>query len=121
MTVCSKIKGFTRHHERIADLSSLLAVILFFGSIWFVIEYQGVIFSWMKANMLVHAPAVAIAVLAVVFLVIVLLSIGSSRFSSEEDGSCFRTFRGRRHGGASLGTIFHNWVDHMEHVNKKHR
>ena len=122
MSVCSRIKGYTRHHERIADLFSLLAVVLFFGSVWFVIEYQGLIFGWIKANMVVHGSVVAVTVMVVVFLVFALLSIGSSRFAGEEeDVSCFRTFRGRRRGGVPLGAMFHNWLDHMEHVNKKHR
>ncbi|HEB95725.1 MAG TPA: cell division protein BolA [Sedimenticola thiotaurini] len=121
MTVCARIKGFARHHERIADLFSLLAVALLFGSIWVGIFYQNDLFEWMGRNVILHGSAVVLAIVADVFLIILLLSIGSSRFEGEGEGGCFQTFRGRRHGGSSLGTAFRNWIDHIENVNKKHR
>ena len=120
MSVCSKVKGYARHHERIADLFSLLAVVLLFGSIWFAIDYQNAIFHWMKENIIVHGSLVILAIVSIVFLIFVFLNIGSSRFSEDENDACFGTFKGRRHGGTSIGTVFKNWVDHMEHVNKKH-
>ncbi len=121
MSVCSKIKGFTRHHERIADFFSLLAVALLFGTIWAGITYQQTLFHWMHENVILHGSAVVLAIVIDVFMIILLLSIGSSRFAEDGSGSCFRTFKGRRHGGSSLGTAFKNWIDHIEHVNKKHR
>ena len=48
---------------RAVFLFSLLAVVLFFGSVWFVIEYQGLIFGWIKANMVVHGSVVAVTVM----------------------------------------------------------
>jgi hypothetical protein len=121
MTVYSEIKGFGRHHEHIADFFSLLAVALFFATIWVAIQYQGVLFEWMQENIILHVPAMVLALCFDVLFIIALLAVGSSRFSDEEDDTSFRTFKGRRHGGPSVGTAFSNWLDHMEHVNKKHR
>ena len=121
MTVCSQVKGYARHHERLADFFSLLAVALLFGSIWVAISYQQQIFDWMTQNILLHGSGVVLLIVFDVFLIFMFLNIGSSRFTDEEDAACFGTFRGRRHGGPSLGTAFNNWVHHMEHVNKKHR
>ncbi|MCB1858075.1 MAG: cell division protein BolA [Gammaproteobacteria bacterium] len=122
MTVCAKIKGVTRSHEWIADLFSLLAVVLLFATIWVAIEYQRPLLNWMSVNVIFHVPIVVAAALADAFLIIVFLNIGSSRFSEgRQDESCFGTFPGRRQGGASIGTMIRNWVSHMEHVNKKHR
>lgn len=121
MSVCSNIKNYMRHHERVADLFSLLAVALLFSSIWFAIDFQEQIFLWIQKNIIIHGSAGIAALVVDVFLIFAFLNIGSSRFSEEGDEACFRTFRGRRHGGASLGTAFGNWLDHIEHVNKKHR
>ncbi|PLY15399.1 MAG: cell division protein BolA [Sedimenticola sp.] len=121
MSVCSRIKGFTRHHEHIADLFSLLAVVLLFASIWFAIDYQGVIFHWMKENVIINGSLMILAIVVVVFMIFALLNIGSARFSEGDTDACFGTFKGRRHGGTSIGSALKNWVNHIEHVNKKHR
>jgi uncharacterized membrane protein len=123
MTVCSKIKGYARHHEWVADFSSLLAVVLLFGSIWFAIYRQTAILDWMGQNAFLYGPAIILLIMLDILLIFVLLNIGAVRFNEEgeEERGCFHTFRGRRHGGFSLGTAFHNWIDHIEHVNKKHR
>ena len=121
MTVCARIKGYTRAHEWIADLSSLLGVALLFGSIWLAIEYQALVFQQIATNPLVSGPLLLLLLLVDVFLVFFLLNIGSARFAESDDDRCFHTFRGRRHGGGSLGSAVHNWIDHLEHVNKKHR
>ena len=121
MSVCTKVKGFARHHEHVADLFSAMAVALLFATIWTAIEYQAVLFEWMGENVILHGSAVVAGLVLDVLLIFVFLNIGSSRFSASEEDSCFGTFRGRRHGGPSLGTAFSNWVDHMENVSKKHR
>lgn len=121
MAVCSNIRSYMREHERVADFFSLLAVALLFSTIWFAIEFQTQIMEWAKANIIVHGSGVILALVVDVFLIIMFLNLGSARFSDEEDDSCFRTFRGRRHGGPSITTAFGNWIDHIEHVNKKHR
>ncbi len=121
MSVCTRIKGFARHHQRIVDLFPLLAVVLLFATIWIGIDYQIPLFDWIAENVILHGSAVVLGLIADVFLIILLLSIGSARFAEEEGEGCFRTFRGRRHGGSSLGTAVRNWIDHIENVNKKHR
>lgn len=124
MTICSQIKGYVRNHERIADFSSLLAVALLFSTIWFAIDYQASIFTWTKQSILLHGPAVIFLLVLDVFIIIVLLNIGSTRLEGPEgmhSDRCFGTFRGRRHGGFNFGTAFRNWVQHIEQVNKKHR
>ncbi len=122
MSVCSRVKGYARHHERIADLFSLLAVAIFFSSIWFAIDYQQQILDWARENIVLHGSAIILTIVLTVFLIFAFLSIGSVRYTEDgQDDACFQTFRGRRHGGSSLGTAFKNWVDHIEHVNKKHR
>jgi len=121
MTVCSRIKGFTRTHEWIADSFSLLAVMLLFASIWAGIEYQAKIFELLGENLVLYAPLLVAIVLLDVFLIFAFLNIGSTRFTDQQDGRCFHTFRGRRHGGVSIGNAVSNWINHIEQVNKKHR
>lgn len=121
MSVCKSIKGFTRRHERIADLFPLLAVILFFATLWGVLEFAAPVFAWAKHNLLLRVPLVVLAILLDVGLMFFLLSIGASS-NSEENESCLATFRGRRHGGGpSLTSAFSNWIQHIEQVGKKHR
>jgi hypothetical protein len=121
MTVCGKIKGVTRAHEWVADLFSVLAVALLFGSIWAGVEYQRTALEWISRNVILHGSAVIALIVVDVLLIILFLSIGSSRFSETPGDRCFGTFRGRRRGGASIGGAFHSWLHHMENVNKKHR
>ncbi len=124
MTICSQIKGYARNHERLADLSSLLAVALLFATIWVAIDYQTAIVGWTKQSILLHGPAMILLLVLDVFFIIVLLNIGSVRLEGPGDtpsDRCFGTFRGRRHGGFNFGTAFRNWIHHIEQVNKKHR
>ncbi|MCB1759206.1 MAG: cell division protein BolA [Gammaproteobacteria bacterium] len=121
MTVCSRIKGVTKSHEWIADLFSVLAVALLFGSIWAGVEYQRSVLGWISQNVVLHGSAIIALIVIDVFLVVLFLSIGSSRFSDDPGERCFGTFRGRRRGGASIGRAFFSWLHHMENVNKKHR
>ncbi len=122
MSICSRVKGFSRTHEHIADAFSLVAVVLFLATIWGGIQYQALILDWIRVNLVLHLPLVVLGIILDVVLIFMFLSVGAARFSEDgEDEACFRTFRGRRHGGVSLGTAFHTWLDHIEHVNKKHR
>lgn len=120
MSVCKNIKSFTRRHEYIADFFSLLAVALLFGTIWGVLTYRAEIFSWVKINLLLHSPLMVLAIVVDVLLIFMFLSIGAARTEDDAE-SCFSTFRGRRHGGMSIGSVFNNWLHHMEDVGKKHR
>lgn len=120
MSFCSRIRGFSHQHEHVADLFSVLAVAVLFGTILGVANYHGVILSWTMENMVLHVPLLVLAIILDVTLIFLLLMVGTSRFGEEEE-ACFHTFRGRRHGGFSIGAVFHTWLDHVEHVNKKHR
>jgi uncharacterized membrane protein (DUF485 family) len=120
MSVCKSLKGYSRKHERLADLFSLLAVALFFGTLYIVLSYYSPIIGWLKTDVVIHVP-IAIAVLLFdILLMYICLDIGASRFA-EEDESCFHTFKGRRSGSGSIGSMFSSWLHHMEHVGKKHR
>ncbi|MES9992124.1 MAG: cell division protein BolA [Candidatus Thiodiazotropha sp.] len=120
MSVCKSLKGYTRKHERLADLFSLLAVALLFGTLYFVLAYHTPIVGWLKRDAVIHIPiAVALLVLDIL-LMYMFLNIGSARFSEEEEG-CFHTFKGRRSGSGSIGIMFSNWLHHMEQVGRKHR
>lgn len=119
MSVCSPIKDMVRRHEWIGDLFSVLAVALFFATVWALSQYYGEIWSWIGHQPLIGIP-VAIGVLVLdLTLMFGLLCAGSQRC---EDGQCFRTFRGRRHGQS--GSVFSaagHWLKHLERVGKVHR
>lgn len=80
MAVCSKIKGVTRKHEWVSNLFSLMAVVMLFGTIWAGVEYQRPLLSWMSQNVILHGGSVIAAIVLDVFLIILFLNIGSSRF-----------------------------------------
>jgi hypothetical protein len=122
MSVCKQLKSYSRTHEKLADLFSLLAVALFFGTILLAVFYYGMIGNWIAKDMVLHLPIVVAAIVLDIFLIFAFLNIGSSRFSEDgEEESCFGTFKGRRTGAGSPLTALGNWVKHMEHVNRKHR
>jgi hypothetical protein len=119
MAVCKDIKKFSRTHERIADLFSLLAVVLLFATVWAVLAYHQEILEWWRQSMVLNS-VILVAVLVVdVFMILGLLAVGSSRFGDENE-KCFGTFRGRRNSGEPGGAFF-AWLNHMENVGKKHR
>ncbi|PVV06825.1 MAG: cell division protein BolA [gamma proteobacterium symbiont of Ctena orbiculata] len=121
MSVCESLKGYTRKHERLADLFSLLAVALLFGTLYIVLAYHTPIVAWLKKDAVIHVP-VAIALLVFdIFIMYMCLNIGATRYDDEEDERCFHTFKGRRSGSGSIGVMFSNWLHHMEQVGKKHR
>ncbi len=119
MAVCAQIKGYVRQHEWIADTFSLLGVGLLFGTIWVLIDYQYEVLTWAQQNVVLHIPAIMLALAADVALIFGCLCVGSTRCEGER--GCFHSFKGRRHGGASLYGAFNNWIVHMENVGKKHR
>jgi hypothetical protein len=119
MSVCKDIKTFSRTHETIADLFSLLAVILLFASIWATLEFHQPTLHWLSGNYALRLPLLLLGLALNAFAILALLAIGSARFG-EQDERCFATFRGRRTQHGAKG-MFSNWVHHMEHVGKKHR
>ena len=119
MTVCKEIKTFSRAHEHIADLFSVLAVVLIFATVWSVLKYHQVLLEWWNQNMAMNSAILVGALVLDVFLVLGFLAVGSARFA-EGDERCFGTFRGRRNQGTPFGA-FRAWLHHMENVGKKHR
>jgi hypothetical protein len=119
MSVCKDIKSFSRAHEHIADLFSLLAVVLLFATVWAVLEYHQLVLEWWRHSVLVNSVILVAVLVADVFLILGLLAVGSSRFG-DDDEKCFGTFRGRRNTREPLGA-FRAWLNHMENVGKKHR
>jgi hypothetical protein len=120
MSICTTVKDYARRHEWLADFFSLLAVALLFASIWVLIDYHLTVLDWMHENVVLRVPVVIGAIALDVTLIFGLLCAGSQRCPTGSD-DCFRTFRGRRHGGPSLYAGLQNWLHHMENVSKKHR
>lgn len=118
MSLCDGVKSYSERHEWVSDLFSVLGVGVLFATIWFLTTYYTELLSWLDHNMLLHLPLLVGATVVDVFLIFGLICLGSTRC---EEGGCFRTFRGRRHGGPSIGSIFSSWLHHMENVGKKHR
>ena len=120
MSVCKSLKGYTRKHERLADLFSLLAVALLFGTLYVVLSYHTGITGWLMKDAIINVPIAITLLLLDIVVMYLCLDIGAARYA-EEDESCFHTFRGRRSGSGSIGMMFSNWVHHMEQVGRKHR
>ena len=117
MGICRQIRSYSRHHEWVGNLFSLLAVVLLFAVIWASLEYYLAIAAWLARNPVLHGTLLAAAIALAALLLLALLSIGSSR-ADEEEERCFASFSGRR--GSSLN-LFRSWLQHMENVGKKHR
>jgi hypothetical protein len=88
MTVCKDIKTFSRTHEHIADLFSVLAVVLIFATVWAVLEYHQALLEWWTQNMAMNGAILVGALVLDVFLVLGFLAVGSARFA-EGDERCF--------------------------------
>jgi hypothetical protein len=120
MSVCKNIKGYARRHERMADLFSLLAIALLFGTLSLGALYQSQLMTWMQSNAMLHVPVVIALLLLDVFLIFLFLNIGSARYGEENEG-CFHTFSGRRSGSGSVGIMLNSWLHHVEQVGRRHR
>jgi len=119
MAVCKDIKTFSRTHEHIADLFSVLAVVLLFASVWAVLEYHLVVLEWWRHSVVLNSAILVAALVLDAFLVLGFLAVGSARFG-DDDERCFGTFHGRRNTREPFGA-FRAWLHHMENVGKKHR
>jgi hypothetical protein len=120
MAICRNIKRITRRHEWLADLFSLLAVALFFATLYFGIAYYSQVLNWISHEVFLYAPIAITAIILDIVLIFFFLNIGTIDFSNEEEG-CFHTFKGRRAAGGSVGLIFNGWLHHIEQVGRKHR
>jgi len=121
MTVCKEIKNFSRAHEHIADLFSMLALVLLFVTVWAVLEYHQALLEWWRHNMALNTVFLVAALVLDVFLILGFLAVGSARFGDDDDEKCFGTFRGRRSTLGKPFGAFRAWLHHMENVGKKHR
>ena len=119
MPVCNDIKKFSRAHETIADLFSLLAVALLFASVWATLQYHQPVLHWLSEDLVLRGPILAVGLAANAFAILALLAVGSARVGAEDE-RCFGTFRGRRTQHGAKGAV-RSWVEHMENVGKKHR
>jgi hypothetical protein len=119
MLVCKDIKQFSRTHETIADLFSLLAVALLFASMWATLEYHRPVLDWLSGNYLIRGPLLMLGLMMNGFAILALLAVGSARFG-EADERCFGTFRGRRAQHGAKG-MFSAWMGHVDHIGRKHR
>ena len=81
-------------HEWIADISSLLAVILLFGTVWFIMRYHHVTLDWMLGHSLLENMLAYAILLFDVVLIVSLLCFGPNCHANNK--SCFATFKGRR-------------------------
>ncbi len=117
MSVCRQIRSYSRHHEWVGNLFSLVAVVLIFATVWATLEYYLAITSWLSHNPVINGAILAAAIALEILVIVALLSIGSSR-ADEVEERCFASFTGRR--GESL-SLFRSWLHHMENVGKKHR
>jgi hypothetical protein len=120
MSICKNLKGYARQHEKMAALFSLLAILLLFGTLYLGVAYYVPLLSWIKANVILHMPALLAVLLLDIFLIFFCLSIGSARYDETDEG-CFHTFPGRRTGTGSVGMMFNSWLHHIEQVGRKHR
>lgn len=120
MAICRNIKRVTRHHEWLADLFSLLAVALFFATLYFGIAYYSQVLNWISHEVFLYTPIAVGAILVDIFLIFFFLNIGRVDFSNEEEG-CFHTFKGRMAGTGSVGMMFNGLLHHIEQIGKKHR
>jgi uncharacterized membrane protein len=92
MSVCRSIKGYAREHEQVADFFSLLAVGLFFGSLYLGATTYGSVTEWIKQDLFLHSMIILALLLLDVFLIFLFLNIGSAR-SPQKTKAAFRHSR----------------------------
>ena len=81
-------------HEWLADMSSLIAVALLFGSVWAIMHYHDITLDWVQSNSLLQSTLAYALILADAVLIVSLLCFGPSCRANNK--SCFSTFKGRR-------------------------
>ena len=85
----------TCKHEWIADMSSLFAVILLFGTVFLIMRFHNVTLEWMLGHSLLENMLAYAILLLDVVLIVSLLCFGPSCHANNK--SCFGTFKGRKH------------------------
>lgn len=82
-------------HEWIADFSSLIAVILLFGSVYLIMRFHNVTLDWMTSGTMLQTIGAYAIVLLDAVMIVSLLCFGPT--CHEHNKSCFGTFKGRKH------------------------
>ena len=85
----------TCSREWIADMSSLFAVILLFGTVFFIMRFHHLTLEWMQGHSLLENILAYAILLFDVILIVSLLCFGPSCHANNK--RCLGTFRGRRH------------------------
>ncbi len=105
--VCKLMRNCCQRHEWLANLLMLVGTLLFAATLWFFIEYQQAILSWVKQN-----PIINPIILGVVVLFETLLVFGLSQlvFTDCRDESAVHEnkYENRK------STVFpgaHDWID----------
>ncbi len=81
-------------HEWVADFSSLIAVILLFGSVYLIMRFHNVTLDWMADGTMLQTISAYSIVLLDAVLIVSLLCFGPSCHEHNKD--CFGTFKGRK-------------------------
>ncbi|NNJ91967.1 MAG: hypothetical protein HKP55_09845 [Gammaproteobacteria bacterium] len=81
-------------HEWVADFSSLVAVILLFGTVYLIMRFHNVTLDWMTGGSLLQTVSAYTIVLLVAVIIVSLLCFGPT--CHEHNKSCFGTFKGRK-------------------------
>ena len=81
-------------HEWLADVSSLIAVILLFGSVFAIMQYHTVTLEWMLGHSLLENVLAYAFVLFDAVLIVSLLCFGPACHANNK--ACFGTFKGRK-------------------------
>ena len=87
--------GESCKHEWIADLSSLTAVILLFGSVFGIMFYHDQTLEWLTGDSMLTTILGYGFILLDAVLIVSLLCFGPNCHSNNQ--SCFGTFKGRKH------------------------
>ena len=81
-------------YEWVADFSSLIAVILLFGSVYLIMRFHNVTLDWMTDGTMLQTISAYGIVLVDAVLIVSLLCFGPS--CHEHNKRCFGTFKGRK-------------------------
>ena len=81
-------------HEWVADFSSLVAVILLFGSVYLIMRFHNVTLDWMAGGTMLQMISAYAVVLLDAVMIVSLLCFGPT--CHEHDKNCFGTFKGRK-------------------------
>jgi len=94
ITLQANVNSDTCKHEWIADISSFIAVLLLFGSVFAIMRYHHVTLEWIQGRSLVQNMLAYLFVIADAVLIVSLLCFGPSCHANNK--SCMGAFKGRR-------------------------